>query len=210
MEDDWILTHEMVHLAFPSLERRHHWLEEGLATYVEPLARVQAGQLPEKRFWREFMRDLPQGLPSRSDRGLDYTPTWARTYWGGALFCFLADVTIRERTRNQYGLQEAIQAIVRAGGNVSKEWPLQKALQIADENSGETVLTNLYGEWKSKSVTPDLERTWLRLGVRNRNQEILFDDTAPLAAIRDALVRPSAHGVSGRNTAPLKIFGVFV
>ena len=36
LEDDWLLTHEMIHLALPSLAEEHHWLEEGLATYVEP------------------------------------------------------------------------------------------------------------------------------------------------------------------------------
>src|SRR5229473_4571201 len=40
---DWMLTHEMVHLAFPSMDERHHWIEEGIATYVEPIARIQAG-----------------------------------------------------------------------------------------------------------------------------------------------------------------------
>src|SRR5437867_2146716 len=33
---DWVLVHELTHLALPSLPRRHHWMEEGLATYVEP------------------------------------------------------------------------------------------------------------------------------------------------------------------------------
>ena len=32
--DDWELTHEMVHFSFPSVEDRHHWIEEGIATYV--------------------------------------------------------------------------------------------------------------------------------------------------------------------------------
>src|SRR6266850_5072343 len=37
----WELVHELVHLGFPSLPRRHHWAEEGLATYVEPIARAR-------------------------------------------------------------------------------------------------------------------------------------------------------------------------
>src|SRR5258708_7498791 len=28
---DWMLTHEMVHLAFPSVDEKHHWIEEGIA-----------------------------------------------------------------------------------------------------------------------------------------------------------------------------------
>jgi len=44
LDHDWVLVHEMVHLAFPSVPQRHHWIEEGLATYVEGIARVQAGR----------------------------------------------------------------------------------------------------------------------------------------------------------------------
>lgn len=198
LEDDWVLTHEMVHLAFPSLAQRHHWLEEGLATYVEPLARVQAGQLAAERFWREFMRDLPQGLPQPSDGGLDQTPTWARTYWGGALFCFWADLTLRERTMNRHSLQTALQAVLLGGGNVSTTWPLRAALHLADQESGESVLTDLYEEWKSAPVAPDLEAKWQELGLRKQGREVLFDDTAPLAGIRRALVLPAlARNVSG-------------
>ena len=58
---------------------------------------------------------MPKGLPAAGDRGLDYTPTWGRTYWGGALFCLLADIDIRKRTSNRFGLQDALRAIVAAG-----------------------------------------------------------------------------------------------
>jgi hypothetical protein len=34
LRKDWVLTHEMVHLAFPSVASEHHWIEEGIATYV--------------------------------------------------------------------------------------------------------------------------------------------------------------------------------
>ena len=85
--DDWIMTHEMVHLAFPSVVRQHHWIEEGIATYVEPIARAQIDDLPPERVWRDLLDGLPRGLPAPGDQGLDNTHTWGRTYWGGALFC---------------------------------------------------------------------------------------------------------------------------
>lgn len=202
LQDDWILTHEMVHLAFPSLAPAHRWLEEGLATYVEPLARVQARQLAEKRFWQEFLRDLPQGVPGPGDGGLDQTRSWARTYWGGALFCFCADLAFRLRTGNRHSLQTALQAVVTHGGNVSAGWPLQAVLHLADQASGEPVLTELYERWKSTPVAPDLDGAWRRLGVRAENGEVVFDDAAPLASIRSGLVRPpsasAAHGGSAR------------
>ena len=73
----------------------HHWIEEGISVYVEPIARVQAGQLSAERMWHDVVRDMPQGEPEADDKGLDHTPTWGRTYWGGALFCLVADVRVR-------------------------------------------------------------------------------------------------------------------
>lgn len=188
-DNDWVLTHEMVHLAFPSLPRPQHWLEEGLATYVEPIARVQTGQLSSARFWTEFARDLPQGLPADGDQGLDHTHTWGRTYWGGALFCFWAELQIREQTQNRHGLQSALRGVVKLGGTVNKEWPLADALQIADKATGVSVLTNLYAQWKAAPVAPDLNQVWQKLGIVLRNGAVTFADAAPLAETRKAILR---------------------
>ncbi len=70
LASDWMLTHEMVHLAFPSVDENHHWIEEGIATYVEPIARIRAGHLTAEQMWLELVRDMPQGLPQAGDRGL--------------------------------------------------------------------------------------------------------------------------------------------
>ena len=40
LADDWVVVHELVHLAFPSVAEEHHWIEEGLAVYVEPISRL--------------------------------------------------------------------------------------------------------------------------------------------------------------------------
>jgi hypothetical protein len=34
------MTHEFVRTAFPDVADEHHWTEEGIATYVEPIARM--------------------------------------------------------------------------------------------------------------------------------------------------------------------------
>ena len=101
---DWVLVHEMVHTALPDMEERYNWLSEGLAVYVEPIARVQAGDMPVNMVWRDMMRDMSKGLPEPGDQGLDNTDTWGRRYWGGAMFCLLADVEIRKATGNRLSL----------------------------------------------------------------------------------------------------------
>jgi hypothetical protein len=185
--NDWELTHEMIHFSFPSVEDRHHWIEEGIATYVEPIARASVGILSAEQVWGEMARDMPQGLPQAGDRGLDHTPTWGRTYWGGALFCLMADVEIRKRTRNSKGLQDALRAINRAGGTIEADWPLERAFEIGDKATDGETLMKLYSQMASKPVAVDLPRLWSQLGVRAADHEVVLDERAPLAAIRSRI-----------------------
>jgi hypothetical protein len=188
-DKDWMMTHEMVHLAFPSVATPHHWIEEGLATYVEPVARARAGDLTPEKVWGDLMDGIPQGLPQRGDRGLDFTPTWGRTYWGGALFCLLADIEIRKRSGNQKGLQDALRAIVNAGGTIETEWEITRAFGIGDRAVGVPVLRELYDKMKSTPAPVDLDALWRQLGVERNNGETKWNDTAPLSAIRKAITK---------------------
>ena len=122
------MVHEMVHTALPDLDERYAWLSEGLAVYVEPIARVQAGDLTAAEIWQAMMRDMPKGLPQAGDQGLDNTDTWGRKYWGGAMFCLLADIEIRKRTNNRLGLQDAMRGVLAAGGNHEKDWSIDRVL----------------------------------------------------------------------------------
>ena len=184
---DWELAHEMVHFSFPSVEDRHHWIEEGIATYVEPIARASVGILTAEQVWGEMLRDMPQGLPQSGDRGLDHTHTWGRTYWGGALFCLMADVEIRKRTGNSKGLQDALRAINRTGGTIEADWPLERAFEIGDKATDGRTLMKLYDQMASRPVSVDLPRLWAQLGVRVNGRGVAFDDKAPRAAIRSGI-----------------------
>jgi len=199
LNDDWMLTHEMIHLAFPSMSRKHHWIEEGISVYVEPIARVQAGQLSAERMWHDVVRDVPQGEPEAGDEGLDRTPTWGRTYWGGAMFCLVADVRIREQTHNQKGLQDALRGILAAGGNITQDWDIEHAFAVGDKATGTNVLTDLYNEMRDKPDPVDLSALWKQLGIqRQKDGSIQFDSSAPEAEIRQAITRPEAVGPRGR------------
>jgi hypothetical protein len=184
---DWVMVHEMVHLALPDMADRHAWLSEGLAVYVEPIARVQAGDLTAAEIWQAMMHDMPKGLPEAGDRGLDYTDTWGRKYWGGAMFCLLADIEIRKATGNKLGLQDAMSGVIAAGGNHEQDWPIERVLATADKAVGVNVLTRLHSEMGAKPVTPNLAALWRDLGLRSGSEALEFDDTAPLAAIRKAI-----------------------
>jgi hypothetical protein len=195
---DWVLVHEMVHLAFPSVPARHHWIEEGLATYVEPVARAQQGHVDAATVWSELAAGLPKGLPQPGDRGLDHTGTWGRTYWGGALFALLADVEIRRRTDNRRGLPDALRAIL-AAGNIETSAELPAALEIGDRATGVPVLGELYARMKDTPSPVDLEALWRELGVHVKGDHATLDDAAPLAATRRAITTPPPAPPAGET-----------
>jgi hypothetical protein len=168
------------------------WIEEGLATYIEPIARTQNGLLRPEKIWSDMVRDIPKGDPESSDQGLDRTHSWGRTYWGGAQFCLLADVTIRERTHNQKGLEDALRAIVEAGGTIDKDWSLRKALEIGDRATSTQVLVEMYEQMGVKPVRVDLDNLWRQLGVVRSGDGVRLVDDAPKAAIRRSITQ--AHG----------------
>jgi len=187
LQDDWMLTHEMIHLGFPSVEDNHHWMEEGLSTYVEPIARVRAGHLDAHQMWFEVMRDLHQGLPEPGDRGLDNTHTWARTYWGGALFCFLADIEIHKQTNNRKGLEDALRGILNAGGDIRRDMNLLDALRLGDQSAGVSVLVPLYNAMKDQPYNVDLPALWRDLGIERDGGSVRFIASAPLAKVRESI-----------------------
>ena len=207
LASDWMLTHEMVHLAFPSVDEKHHWIEEGIATYVEPIARIHAGHLKAEQMWSDLIRDMPQGFPQVGDRGLDYTHTWGRTYWGGAVFCLLADIEIRRQTNNAKGLEHALRGILDAGGNIQKEWKLEDALRAGDLAVGVNILQPLYSQLKDKPVSVDLDALWAKLGVQSDGECLHFDDNAEMAENRRAITAgESAAAEHSLSSKPLAVF----
>jgi hypothetical protein len=198
--DDWVVVHELLHVTLPSLGRDDSWLAEGIATYVEPIVRARQGIVSVERFWSDLITGLPQGLPETGDEGLERTHTWGRTYWGGALFCLLADVRIRERTKGGRSFDDALRGIVATGANVSSHWSIEAFLDDGDRATGTTVLRDLYREMGLAPGSVDLGALWKRLGVRARaGKSVAFDDHAELAGVRLAITAPETQ----RLTRPL-------
>jgi hypothetical protein len=188
---DWVAVHEMTHLALPDVGEEHAWLSEGLATYIEGVARVHAGNRAETDVWEEELRSMPRGLPQPGDQGLDHTHSWGRTYWGGAMFCLLADVDIRRRTHNRLGLEDAVRAILRASGGLKADWPIARVLRTGDAAVGTSTLEDLYAQMRDAPVTPDLPRLWHELGVDSQGAGVHLNDAAPLAPVRRAIMQES-------------------
>ncbi|HVR60349.1 MAG TPA: hypothetical protein VMU50_00545 [Polyangia bacterium] len=183
--EDWVATHEMVHVATPDLSRSQLWMTEGLATYVEPIARTRAGQLDAAVVWSDMLRGMPRGLVNERDRGMDGTRDWGRLYWGGALFWLLADVEIRAASSNAQSLETALRAVIAAGGDTRVSWPVERFLDAGDRALARPVLRPLYEKMGRRAMPVDLPALWRRLGVAAREGGgVTFDDHAPLARVR--------------------------
>ena len=189
--DDWVVVHELLHVTVPSLGRQEAWMSEGIATYVEPIVRARQGIVSAERFWSDLVKGLPQGLPEAGDQGLEQTHTWGRTYWGGALFCLVADVRIREATKGTRSFDDALRGIIATGANVESHWSIDQFLDVGDRATGVTVLRDLYREMGLAPGAVNLDTLWKRLGVQiGRGGAVVFDDRAELASVRRAITSP--------------------
>ena len=125
-------------------------------------------------------------------RGLEGTQSWGRAYWGGAIFCLLADVEMRKRSGNKLGLQDAVRGVLSAGGTHDKDWPIERILSVADQAVGMTVLIELYDKMGRHADQPELAQLWLDLGVVDTLDGARFDDHATLANVRRAITAAPA------------------
>lgn len=188
----WTLTHEMVHLTFPIVHEDDRWLAEGIATYVEPIARKRTGLISEEQVWQELAEGLPQGFSEASPPYLrigNFRGTRHRgeMYWGGALFCLLADLKIRETTSNSMGLEDALVSIVREGGTSASDWSARKALSVADAKLGKPLLLPLFEQFQDEEVEVDLQELYNKLGLVYDQGEFKLQDQAPLLPMRLAI-----------------------
>jgi len=193
LDRDWILIHELLHAAFPDLDREHRWMQEGLSTYLEPGVRTRKGDMTEAQLWAKWVDRMDYGRPQSGDRGLDRTHTWGRTYWGGALFWLLVDVELRAETNNRSSLRDAIRGVLAAGGNGREAWSTARVAEVCDETTQTEVLSRLYARMAQAPGDVDLDALWEKLGVvPDDDGEVSFDDDAPWAHVRRGITQDSA------------------
>ena len=126
-------------------------------------------------------------MPQTGDQGLDHTPTWGRTYWGGAIYCLIADTEIRRRSDNRLGLIDALRAVLNESGGFTTEWPIDRILRVGDAAIEQDTLSTLYSRYKDSPEAIDLSALWSRLGIVQSGTSVRLDDAAPWAATRRAI-----------------------
>jgi len=189
--DDWVLVHEMMHASLPDLPRRALWLQEGSATWLEPIARAQAGELAVSDVWSQAARGLPRGEPRPDEGGMNGTDRWGRLYWGGATFWLEAEVAIWEQSKGQASLIDAMRAVsASSGGNVAT-WQPEQMMAIGDRACGVVALQPLYRRFALGPIATDLEKLFERLGVHAASDgAVSFNPDAELSALTARITSP--------------------
>jgi hypothetical protein len=184
---DWILVHELFHIGFPSFHDEAKWLDEGSATYFEPIIRARAGYLTELEVWTEFARDMPRGLPAIEREGLEHPGDFRAIYWGGAIACLMADVAARQRWHDALGLEDGFRAVLAAGGNAAQVWSLAQVESVIDATLGAPILREIAEKHANRAEPVGLPALLERLGVHQTPTGITLDDHAELAHVRRAI-----------------------
>ncbi len=192
---DWVVVHELSHLGTASLVGEAHWLEEGLATYYEPVLRERAGWMTEAELWKHFSDQMPRGEPQA---GRATRPGGARRHrldlLGGALFCMLADLEIRRASHGSRSLDDAMRAVHDRLGDATHSTRLVDFLRVGDEATGTRALADVNARFATAGERVDLEATWRSLGVAvAADGSVVLHDDAPMAAVRRAIATGEGH-----------------
>ncbi|MEZ5832847.1 MAG: hypothetical protein R3D05_16865 [Dongiaceae bacterium] len=186
--DDWVLVHEFLHLGSPLMRDTGAWLNEGIATFYEPVLRARAGWKPEDDVWREWISSMPRGMPAMSDIGLENAGRGG-VYWGGALFVLSAEIEALKASGGKIGFSDCLRTVLAEGGDVTTKWPTMKLLDRCDALLGKPVMAALAKQHIEKGSKMDLETLWRRLGVSMADGGgIRYDDSAELAWLRPLII----------------------
>jgi predicted metalloprotease with PDZ domain len=189
MHDDWVAVHELFHLSTASFVGEGHWLEEGLATFYEPILRERAGWWTEADLWRHFVEEMPRGVHKDGEpASIEERDDIDSTYWGGALFALLVDVGVLEATRGARSFDDAMRGALRELGDGTHSSSVAAFLAVADRATGTTVPSDVYRTFAMQGGPVDLEGLWRRLGIeRKADGAVALHDDAPLAYARKAI-----------------------
>lgn len=171
LRQDWVLVHELMHLAAPTFEEGAHWLTEGVATYLSVLGRLRSGRMTEAEAWWEVLDGATAGRRRAGEAGLlelnralHMVHAYRSVYWGGALFALDLDLTIREVTRGARDLCGLLESLRAGPGPVT----LERLRQATDALTGARTFDAVLARHTEGPALASAERLLGELGVTSR------------------------------------------
>ena len=193
---DWTATHEFSHLMLPYLGSRHRWISEGFAQYLQNVLLARSGTYTEELAWQKLYEGFRRGEASRPDLSpIEAAANRAsgstmKVYWSGAVLALEADVELRRRSGGEQSLDTVLEAFMRCCLPAKRRWHGMELLEKLDELAGMPVFMPRYHRYGGNTGFPDHRPIFAELGVGIARNRVVFDDEAPLASIRRAMLAP--------------------
>jgi len=199
---DWVAVHELSHLFHPYLGDRGSWLAEGLATYYQNVLRARAGLLTPAQAWEQINAGFDRGR--RATRPADITlqaaaeaegqhPNFMRIYWAGTAFWLEADLELRRASGNRLSVDEAMRRFDACCLPSYRAWQPGEFIDKLDALLGTDVFRKRFVEFRDAHAFADLAPTYRDLGITHAADTLTYDDKAPAADVRRAIMTPSAR-----------------
>jgi len=195
--DDWTATHELSHSLLPFVDRNQAWLSEGMATYYQYVLMARDGRLTHRQAWERILSGFDRGRSGAIGESLEKTSadmsnfhSFRNVYWSGAAMMLRADNRLRQLSNNKYTLDDVLKAVQLILEGHQSEWSGMEMMQLFDRISGTTVFMNIYNRYVQSGPFPADDKLLRQLGIVQSAGKIRFNDNAPAAAIRKAIVSP--------------------
>ena len=193
---DWVAVHELSHLFHPYLDDEGSWLAEGLATYYQNVLRARAGLLTPAEAWEQIDYGFARGrgamragdVPLGASGG---RPNFMRVYWSGTAYWLEVDAELRRASGNRLDIDEALRRFDDCCLPSYRAWQPAEFVAKLDALIGTDVFRKHFDAYAKRRDFPDLKPLYARLGlVRTAGDTLTFDDAAPEANVRRAIMAP--------------------
>jgi len=202
---DWVAVHELSHLFHPYLDDDGSWLAEGLATYYQNVLRARAGLLTPAEAWEQIDAGFARGRAStrqHDDVPLGASgerPNFLRIYWSGTAYWLEVDADLRRTSGNRLDVDEALHRFDDCCLPSYRTWEPAEFVAKLDALMGTDVFRKHFDLYATRRDFPDLKPIYARLGlVRGSDDTLTFDDAAPDAGVRVAIMAPPSLPPSAR------------
>jgi hypothetical protein len=196
-DGDWVAVHELSHLFHPYLDDHGSWLAEGLATYYQNVLRARVGLITPARAWEQIDAGFARGrggMPSvpgkLEDASSDFEehPEFMRIYWSGTAFWLEVDTELRKSSGNKLSIDEALRRFDACCLPDYRGWAPEAFIAKLDTLLGTDVFRKHFAEYRARRDFPDLGPVYAELGLRRDGEKLIYDDAAPAADVRRAIM----------------------
>jgi hypothetical protein len=201
LDADWVAVHELSHTFHPYLDDRGSWLAEGLATYYQNVLRARAGLLSPAQAWEQLDAGFERGRSSTGAHedtldavasAIDRRPEFGRIYWSGTAFWLETDLALRRASNDTLGVDEALRRFDACCLPDQHGWTPEDFVAKLDALIGSEVFRRNFTTYSKRTDFPDLKATYAALGIARVGDALHYDDAAPAAGVRRAIMAPPA------------------